>query len=112
MFCAKCQKGIIDCTCPDIEERLGNLYQNPYTRAAAAMNILVREMRQAEVRVGELEAKNKQLQEAAGEKEAERNKYLRQVGELLLILEDTERERDEAREEVERLRKTGPGRRR
>ena len=37
------------------------------------------------------------------ELEAERSKYLRQVAELLLVLEDTEKERDEAGAEAKRL---------
>lgn len=37
------------------------------------------------------------------ELEAERSKYLRQVAELLLVLEDTEKERDEASAEAKRL---------
>lgn len=29
MFCAKCQKDLSECTCPDIEERLARIAQAP-----------------------------------------------------------------------------------
>lgn len=64
MFCATCNKDLADCTCPDIDERLERLYQNPSTRPAAAMNILGRQARQSGKRIVALQAKNKRLRSA------------------------------------------------
>lgn len=30
MYCAKCQKDLSKCTCPDIKERLASLKNSPY----------------------------------------------------------------------------------
>ena len=57
MFCAVCRNEIIDCVCPDIEERLSRLKELPATQPVAVMSIMAR-------RVKELEAENKRLREA------------------------------------------------
>jgi hypothetical protein len=44
MFCVKCQKNIIDCICPDIEERLKSLLDGP-VGASAAHNLMARKLK-------------------------------------------------------------------
>jgi len=46
MWCAKCQKQLFECTCPDIEERLARL-QGTAVGPAVEMNLAVRRLHQA-----------------------------------------------------------------
>jgi hypothetical protein len=39
MWCCKCNKDLVDCSCPDIDERLANLRSSPYCGIAIQQNI-------------------------------------------------------------------------
>jgi hypothetical protein len=43
MYCTVCDKHLAHCTCPDIEERMAKLAQNPAISIAVAQNVLERE---------------------------------------------------------------------
>lgn len=45
MYCTKCNKHIIECTCLDIEERLKKLQENPVMSIAATSNLLDRKIK-------------------------------------------------------------------
>ena len=47
MFCTKCQNDIVDCTCPDINERLESLRENSVVSIAVEQNIKAREKKQS-----------------------------------------------------------------
>lgn len=42
MYCMKCNNDIINCTCPDVEERLKSLMKNPIVSPAAEQNLRAR----------------------------------------------------------------------
>ncbi len=42
MYCMKCNKHIVDCSCSDIEERLKELQKNDVISIAATSNLLDR----------------------------------------------------------------------
>jgi len=43
MWCLRCDKDVVDCTCPDIEERLRAISHGPALKLAAAQNKLARD---------------------------------------------------------------------
>ncbi len=45
MYCIKCNKHIVDCSCPDIEERLKELQKNDVMSIAATSNLIDRKMK-------------------------------------------------------------------
>lgn len=45
MYCMKCNKNIINCTCPDIEERLKSLQKNPVISIAIESNLIERKIK-------------------------------------------------------------------
>jgi hypothetical protein len=45
MYCMRCNKNIINCTCPDIEERLKSLGNNPILSIAIESNLIERKMK-------------------------------------------------------------------
>jgi len=45
MYCMRCNKNIINCTCPDIEERLNSLGTNPVLSIAIESNLIERKMK-------------------------------------------------------------------
>jgi len=45
MYCIKCNKHIVDCTCLDIEERLKKLQKNSVISIAATSNLFDRKMK-------------------------------------------------------------------
>jgi hypothetical protein len=49
MWCCKCNKDIVDCVCPDIEERLRNLAENPVVAPAAIQNLEARKIKQERI---------------------------------------------------------------
>jgi len=42
MYCARCNNDIVNCTCPDIEDRLKGLMKNPVVSPAAEQNLRAR----------------------------------------------------------------------
>jgi hypothetical protein len=46
MYCTKCGKHLAYCTCPDIEERLNSIKDNPYVGIAVGQNIDMRRIAQ------------------------------------------------------------------
>lgn len=50
MYCMICNKHIAHCTCPDIEERLKSLENNPIVGIAIKQNQLAREAVKKEIK--------------------------------------------------------------
>jgi hypothetical protein len=48
MYCTKWGKHLAYCTCPDIEERLNSIKDNPYVGIAVRQNIDMRRIAQRE----------------------------------------------------------------
>lgn len=42
MFCERCQSEVVECLCPDIEERLRQLAEHPAAAPAALQNLTAR----------------------------------------------------------------------
>ena len=45
MFCMRCNRDIVNCSCTDIEERLKSLQKNSVLSIAAESNLIERKMR-------------------------------------------------------------------
>ena len=52
MFCMKCNKNVIDCTCTDIDERLGKLRKNPVLSLAVESNLSERRIKEGDIVTG------------------------------------------------------------
>lgn len=50
MYCADCGKHIVDCDCPDIEERLARLAQSQHASIAALQNKAERDAKKKQIK--------------------------------------------------------------